>query len=64
MTNKFLLNDAERCRTRAEEARLLAKETKASETKKRCCGSGITTSTLLSGSKTGSCGVYQGTERS
>jgi hypothetical protein len=33
MTNKFLLNDAEHWRTRAEEARLLAKETKASETK-------------------------------
>ena len=33
MTNKFLLNDAEHWRTRAEEARLLAKETKASETR-------------------------------
>ena len=33
MTNKFLLNDAEQWRTRAEEARLVAKETKASETK-------------------------------
>jgi hypothetical protein len=32
MTNKFLL-DAEHWRTRAEKARLLAKETKASETK-------------------------------
>src|SRR5215471_21191525 len=30
--------------------------------KTRCCGSVITTSTLLSGSKTGPCGVYQGTE--
>jgi hypothetical protein len=33
MTNKFLLNDAEHWRTRAEEARLVAKEMKASETK-------------------------------
>jgi hypothetical protein len=33
MANRFLLNDAEHWRTRAEEARLLAKETKASETK-------------------------------
>ena len=33
MTNKFFLNDAEHWRTRAEEARLLANETKASETK-------------------------------
>src|SRR5215510_6031626 len=29
----------------------------------RCCGSVITTSTLLSGSKTGPYGVYQRTER-
>ena len=33
MTNKFLLNDAEHWRTRAEQARLVAKEMKASETK-------------------------------
>ena len=33
MTNKFLLNDSEHWHTRAEEARLLAKEMKDCETK-------------------------------
>ena len=33
MTNKFLLNDSEHWHARAEEARLLAKEMKDSETK-------------------------------
>jgi hypothetical protein len=33
MTNKFLLNDSEHWHARAEEARLLAKEMKNSETK-------------------------------
>ena len=33
MTNKFLLNDSEHWDARAEEARLLAKEMKDSETK-------------------------------
>ena len=32
MTNKFLLNDSEHWHARAEEARLLAKEMKDSET--------------------------------
>ena len=32
MTNKFLLNDSEHWHSRAEEARLLAKEMKDSET--------------------------------
>ena len=33
MTNKFILNDSEHWHARAEEARLLAKEMKVSETK-------------------------------
>jgi len=62
MTNKFLLNDAEHWRTRAEEARLVAKEMKASETKNALLRIGDNYEPLLSGSKTGPFGVYQGTE--
>ena len=53
MTNKFLLNDSEHWHARAEEARLLAKEMKDSETRTRWCGSLIAMSTLFSGWKTG-----------
>jgi hypothetical protein len=62
MTNKLLRNDADHWRTRAEEARLLAKETKASETKNALLRIGDNYEHLACGSKTGPCGGYQGTE--
>ena len=63
MTNKFLLNDAEHWRTRAEETRLLAKETKASETKNALLRIGDNYEHLAQWVEDWPCGVYQGTER-
>ena len=52
MTNKFLLNDSEHWHARAEEARLLAKEMKDSETKDALVRIADAMSILFSGWKT------------
>jgi hypothetical protein len=54
MTSESLINDPDHWRARAEEARIRLKT--------RCCGSRMTTSTLLSGSKIGPCGICHRTE--
>ena len=63
MADKFLLNDPEHWRARAEEARILAKEMKDSKTKDALLRIGDNYEYLAEWVEDWPCGVYQGTER-
>ena len=63
MTSQSFISDPEHWRTRAEEARILAKEMKDSETKDALLRIGDNYEYLVEWVEAGPCGVYQRTER-